>query len=61
MEGGDLVSIVSRPEELYVTASLGPDYLDLWIGLSTLVGTVLHPTYNISVHHRVTCHLLPFS
>lgn len=38
MEGGDLVSILSMAEEIYVTGSLGQTYFDLWIGLSTLVG-----------------------
>ncbi|XP_029301044.1 C-type mannose receptor 2-like [Cottoperca gobio] len=36
-EGGDLVSITSAEEELYVTGTLDPSWIDLWIGLSTLV------------------------
>ncbi|KAK2888177.1 uncharacterized protein [Channa argus] len=35
-EGGDLVSITSPEEELYVTGTQNPSQLDLWIGLSTL-------------------------
>lgn len=38
MEGGDLVSILSMAEEMYVTGSLDQTYFDMWIGLSTLVG-----------------------
>lgn len=37
MEGGDLVSITSEREELYVTGLLDPFRIDLWIGLSNLV------------------------
>lgn len=36
MEGGDLVSILSMAEEIYVTGSLDQTYFDMWIGLSTL-------------------------
>lgn len=36
-EGGDLASVLSPQEEQYVTASLDPSYLDMWIGFSTLV------------------------
>ncbi|XP_051907364.1 macrophage mannose receptor 1 [Hippocampus zosterae] len=36
MEGGDLVSITSEREELYVTGLLDPFRIDLWIGLSNL-------------------------
>ncbi|KAA8584470.1 hypothetical protein FQN60_008255 [Etheostoma spectabile] len=35
-DGGDLVSIVTAEEEQYVTGSLDPSWVDLWIGLSTL-------------------------
>ncbi|GLD55459.1 macrophage mannose receptor 1 [Lates japonicus] len=35
-EGGDLVSITSAGEEQYVTGTLDPSWIDLWIGLSTL-------------------------
>ncbi|XP_049459415.1 macrophage mannose receptor 1 [Epinephelus fuscoguttatus] len=35
-EGGDLVSITSAGEEQYITGTLDPSWVDLWIGLSTL-------------------------
>lgn len=31
------MSIVTAEEEQYVTGSLDPSWIDLWIGLSTLV------------------------
>lgn len=37
LQGGDLVSITSAEEEQYVTATLDPSRIDLWIGFSTLV------------------------
>ncbi|XP_062291189.1 macrophage mannose receptor 1 [Scomber scombrus] len=35
-DGGDLVSIISAPEEQYITGTLDSTQFDLWIGLSTL-------------------------
>ncbi|XP_076014518.1 uncharacterized protein LOC143007034 [Genypterus blacodes] len=36
MQGGDLVSVTSAAEEQYVTGTMDPSRIDLWIGLSTL-------------------------
>lgn len=44
-EGGDLVSITSAEEEQYVTGTMDPSRIDLWIGLSTLVRALTR------VHH----------
>ncbi|XP_023136670.3 macrophage mannose receptor 1 [Amphiprion ocellaris] len=35
-EGGDLVSITTAEENQFVSATMGSDHLDLWIGLSNL-------------------------
>uniref|UniRef100_A0A8C9Z0X4 C-type lectin domain-containing protein n=1 Tax=Sander lucioperca TaxID=283035 RepID=A0A8C9Z0X4_SANLU len=46
-DGGDLVSIVTAEEEQYVTGSLDPSWIDLWIGLSTLVRGAYCGEYNV--------------
>lgn len=50
MEGGDLVSILSMAEEMYVTGLLDQAYFDLWIGLSTLVGETEEARPNAASH-----------